>query len=462
MKEMFQKFSKFQSQQGQAEDTFGPRRNESSWRANSRKSGPKRGGGIPRTSVGKPILNPNPPRSVPQGQYLSKTSTELSNDPLSEKAYFPYPGTSFSPVAREEKIYPGATVLPALQDQTYTTLGSVNPSYTKTVPKCAHDYYLGVMITHRFLKLHLLGGKYLSPDEQSFVSSLDSVSFTVPKLVSLFGNGLGDTAIPGGRKLSFSFAKPELHSGGVVLGERQYDIPGYFGPIIQHLGAYAGYPCLGVYAQRILQDLWRTGNPQATEWDLPEDFRVAEKPINRNCLGYSPAVRLSREHLAFLTDNQITLENFNSENPTLPLFSGLLAAVHIKMSQCRIPLHAISYLTTGSQGQIPVEEVVQQNTSLAITASYRGKTSSELPSAEGHLGTSFLYNVYKESLDIRIVKSLMPISYRVNDAVDPDALRGLNSLYIQSTSLVKQEGFETTAFTAPLRLVEAAKVETSH
>lgn len=460
--DMFKKFLQFQTDQGKAEGTFGSKPQHSSWRGNPQSGGPKRRAGIPRSNVGKPIRNPRPTGYVPQGQYLSKTSTELSNDPLSEKAYFPYSESCFSQIAKEEKIFPGTTALPALQDLSYTTLGAQNPSYTKTVPKCAHDYYIAVMIMHRLLKLHQLTGKYLSADEQSFVTSIDAVGFTVPKLVSLFANGLGDTTIPSGRKLAFSFAKPKLLSGVVVLGEGQYEIPGFFGPIIQYLGAYASYPCIGVYAQRILQDLWCVGNPQAKDWDLPDGIRFANRPVNQNCLGYSPAVRLPREQLAFLTDNQVTLDNFYSENPAIPLFSGLLAAVHVKMSQCRVPLYQISQLTSGSQGQIPVEEVAQQTTNLAITASYTGKTSSVLPSSEGHLGTSFLYNVRKESQDLRIVKSLMPVSYRVNDHIGPDALLSLNSLYAQSSGLVKQEGFETTAFIVPLRLMEAAKVDTSH
>lgn len=457
--EMFKKFQEFQAQQGKVEDTSGSSRNNSSWKK-PRGGGPRKGG-IPRSNVGKPPVNPKPPGVVPQGQFLSKTSTELSNDPLSEKAFFPSQGTSFSPVARQERIYPGATVLPAIQDQTYVTLAAVNPSYGKTVPKCAHDYYMAVMVTYRLLKLQSLSGSGITPDEQAFLTAIESVSFTVPKMSSLFIAGFGDTMIPSGRKLWFSYAKPVLQSGVVELGEEQYEIPGYFGPIVENLGAYAGYPCLGVYAQRILQDLWRVQHAQDVEWDLPEPFRLANKPINRNCLGYVPAARLSNEQLAFLVDNRMTLGTFASENPEIPLFSGLLAAVHVKMSQSRIALHPISQLLSGSVGQIPVEVVATQSTNLAITASYYGKTSSEMPTAEGYLGTTFLYNVRKESSDLRVVKSLMPITYRVNDAVTPNALLSLNDLYLRSTGLIKQEGFETVAFSSPLRLAEAAKTETS-
>lgn len=69
-----------------AAETSAPKRDTCSWKPKpGNKKGPKKSG-IPKTSVGNPVVNPNPPGKVPPGQYLSKVSTELSNDPLSVPA----------------------------------------------------------------------------------------------------------------------------------------------------------------------------------------------------------------------------------------------------------------------------------------------------------------------------------------------------------------------------------------
>lgn len=107
--EMMSMFRKFQDMQAKAPSSEGAstssRRNNSSWKKNPQKGGKKNG--IPKSTVGQPTVNPNPPGVVPQGQYLSKTSTELMNDPLAEKAYFPGPSSAFMASATREKKLSG-------------------------------------------------------------------------------------------------------------------------------------------------------------------------------------------------------------------------------------------------------------------------------------------------------------------------------------------------------------------
>lgn len=273
--------NKLRSSQDTAEASA-PKRDASSWRSKSGKRGPRKQG-IPKSSIGAPVVNPSPPGVVPAGQYLSKVSTELSNDPLSEKAYFPSPSSAFMETASKEEVYSGANVLPTLQDETYNQVCSVNPSYAKSVPKCAHDYYVGVLTYARLVKLHVHNGGSVSHDESLFLTRISEYGFTVPKSISLFLSGFGETKIPSGRIVFFGMAKPQLESGVIPLGEgRQIVIPGYFGAIIQNLGAYSSYPCLGIYAQRILQDLVHPlVQPLSLEWDLPADMREQKAVVLR-------------------------------------------------------------------------------------------------------------------------------------------------------------------------------------
>nr|UQE85431.1 putative capsid protein [Krahall insect-associated virus 2] len=426
---------------------------------------PKRAGkakgktGLPKSNVGKQVLNPSPPGTVPQGQYLSKTSTPLSNDPLSEKAYFSSPGSAFLPVATRERICGGTTILPALQNEVYTKLCAVSPMYSKTVPKCGHDYYIAVLTYYRLLKLHKKTGGTLSSSESGFVYQMDDAGFTTVKSHSLFLAGLGDTKIPSGREIYFLFIKPQLAVGEIRLGGREYRIPGYFGPIEENLGAYAGYPCLGVYAQRILQDLWCVEHPRDIDWDLPDGIAFDGYSVNPNCLGYEPATRLSSEQQLFLRGCGLRLTDFQFENQDLPIHFELLVGIHMKLGGTRVGLHPISDLRMGSVGQVPVEVVTSQFTDRAVRAIYRAETSSELPAAEGYLGSTFLYNMHKTEGRQDVIKTLMPVTFLPDDFVGLEARERLDTLYRATTSLVKLHGYETNGFSPTLRLEEVVQLD---
>lgn len=122
-------------------------------------------------------------------------------------------------------------------------------------------------------------------------------------------------------------SKPELVSGTVALGDGELEIPGYFGEILDNLGAYASYPCLAVYAQRIAQDLFRVANPAVVRWDLPVELRAPGKSINYNCLGFAPAARISAEQVAFLNSAGVSLDRFYFDNLELPVINQLIVSV---------------------------------------------------------------------------------------------------------------------------------------
>nr|QHA33903.1 putative capsid protein [Atrato Partiti-like virus 2] len=456
MIKMFEQFQR-ERQQGTAE-TSAPKRNNASW--SKTKDHRQKRSGIPKTNVGNPVRNPNPPGAVPPGQYLSKTATELMNDPLSEKAYFPTPSSAFMACATKEKIHSGATLLPALQDETYNQVSAANPSYAKTVPKSAHDYYVGVVTFARLVSLHMKSGGKVTADEYLFLAQMAEYGFTVPKSLSLFLAGFGDTKLPSGRELSFTMTKPESVIGVVTVGGVGYQIPGYFGAIEHNLGTYSSYPCLGVYMQRLLQDLLHPENQaHPTDWDLPETLRMEGKPINHNCIGYSPSVRLAQEQRSFLFGAGVANDRFDFAFETIPIMYELLVAIHMKLSASRMTLFPISNIRLGSVGQVPVESVVGQTTQRMIGAQFIARTAFDLPASEGYLGSSFLYNVDKGSTELRILKSMMPVRYRPHDPVTAQARLSLNQLFVDSTPLVKNTGFETIGFSPLLRLGEIIKVE---
>lgn len=458
-------FQKFMSQQ-QPSDSKGAKpqtsvvstatsksRNQSSWRGGKRKNG------IPRTNVSSGP-QPSSTGSVPQGQYLSKVSSELSNDPLSEKAYFPGPSEEYKAVANRQKIFSACDALPLLSEEIYVKATCLSPAYGKTVPRSAHDYYMAVLTYYRLLTLHKIGGGSLSLGELNFLEQIGNANFTVPKSLSLYLSGFGDTKAPKSRELQFKMAKPDLQSAIITIGGSEYIVPGYFGDIALHLGLYASYPSLGVYYQRILFDLARTNTHNRPEvWDLPDEFSFPNHPINQNCLGYAPALILSQEQKSFYNNIGLTLHQFESQNDELPVNMDLLAAVHTKLSSTRQTLFPVSTSSHGSVGQITTQSVSTQNTSRTVAAIYRGSCAFEVPGAEGHLGDSFLYNICKHNDSLRIIKSFMPVSYRVNDHVTPEAIASINLLHSATADFIKPELYEVIPFSPSIRIEKVVRLD---
>lgn len=95
-------------------------------------------------------------------------------------------------------------------------------------------------------------------------------------------------------------------------------IPGYFGeasPLTQPV--YKAYPCVAVYAQRILADIGG-----AVDWDLPAGIRPDDGNAihqNPNMMGYQPSVPLTPEQNAFLSKVGITHNSFQFYNGTIAL-----------------------------------------------------------------------------------------------------------------------------------------------
>lgn len=433
-------------------------RNNDNWRRrgqnNSQKRGSRNRGG------GRPPVNTNAPRAqttlteIPQGQYLSKVPSALTNDPLSEKAYFPGPSEEFRAVVGRQKIYPTCTNLPELMEQSYTKVVSVSPSFGKTVPRSAYDYYIAVIVYYRMLLLHQKNSGDLTIGELNFLAQMENAIYTVPKSVSLYLSGIGSTKAPKSRYLEFALDKPTLKGGSIHFGENgEINIPGYFGPIIENLGFYASYPSTGVYAQAIAMDLLRTRiRDRPSSWDLPEEFSYPNHPITQNCLGYQFAKYLTPECVRFYEDINVSPDMFEFENLDVAFNSDIMAAVHIKLTDSRISLYPIATTNVGSVGQIAVNVVSQQTTTRACGAQWESQTAFELPSTEGYLGATFGYITRKDYAETRTIKSLMPIHYAASSHIPLEQREQLNHAYALTTDFVKTRLYAVVPFSISQRI----------
>lgn len=424
-----------------------------------------RGGRSTRSWGKKPMARTNVtsnhpiPTKPPAGQYLSKVASDVQNDPLAEKAYFSAPSEEFKRVADRQKIYSGCEIFPQLCEQTYIKASCLSPSYGKTVPRSAHDYFLGVLVNYRLLQLEKLNGRQLSYEEDQFLDQIQSSSFTVPKSFSMYLSGFGNTKIPKGRELEFKMHHPTLLACEVVDGNDSWRIPGYFGSMETAMGQYAAYPATGIMAQRILEDLRKTANHQLpANWDLPVPIRYA-KPVNSNCLGYVHAKQLSAEHQMFYANVNLSLLQYEFDNQEVALNIEVMTAVHQKLLYTKQTLYPLPTSVNGSVGQICVEVVDTQTTSVAVRATFRGQSNSEMPSSEGYLGTTFLYNMLKAYDQLAVVKTLLPVTFRVNDAVPLNLRALLNFNYMNSSRTLHIKSFETIGFSPSIRLEDVVRLD---
>lgn len=99
---------------------------------------------------------------------------------------------------------------------------------------------------------------------------------------------MGNTRVPSGRDIRFRLPnRPPL--------VRTQNTPGWFGRVSPETqGWYSSYPCLALYASKVLADL--DPGEYARHWDFPQEI-VPEAPGGEgpslSLLGYSNRSRLS-------------------------------------------------------------------------------------------------------------------------------------------------------------------------
>ncbi|APG78259.1 hypothetical protein [Hubei diptera virus 17] len=457
--EMFAQFQAFMASKDAAGTSHpvpstSAHRNNRSWG----KKG-KSGGGMPRTNVkaNLPPVDTSASFPAPSGKYLAKTASVEKNDPLYAEAYFPAPADEFRQCADYQDIFTGCQGFPLLASEIYSRLKSLSPSFTKTVPKCAVDYYLAVMLYARLLLLHRENGGDLSYAESDFVELIMSGKgiatggYTIPKSFALYLAGFGNTSLPNGRDLTWRMSKPTLASAQIEIAGRALTIRGYFGDIVSNILRYSIYPSLGVFAQRIVQDLARTESNQApVRWDLPVSFRLPGHPITDSCLGCESARHMSNEQVATLYDAGVTIDDFGSNNAELHVHVGLLNAVHQKLMGIPIlQTKTLPVSTIGSQGQIPYQQVVELHTPGLKNAVFSGNSILKIASSSGYLGSSYLYRIKNENAP-SILRNYLPLHY--SNTIPADIRAAMMTAFDASDNTLRYKRFEVVPYSASQRL----------
>lgn len=305
----------------------------------------QRGGG--HNSYRKPdpekVIN-----GVPKPQHLSKTASEEKNDPLYSEAFVTDESQALAP---EPNLFEIHTKLEGLE-QIAVTLHSFctthQTGYAKRVPESALAYYCSVYAYARMLEVHQSNFRGLTYDEREFLAKVKEFDQPIPKALATVLAGIGNTTVPNGKELKFKML-PRAYAEGEYLG---VNIQGYFGtagPETQAL--YKSYPCIAVFAQRILADLGGD-----IDWNLPQGIRPADANAvhpNPNLLGYRPSVHLSAEQIAFLSKTGVTPDHFQFDNGSLAINISLILAVQRELNQVKgIQFSPFPNVSAGSTGQI--------------------------------------------------------------------------------------------------------------
>lgn len=432
-------------------------RDTSSWGKGKKKNSFKPR--MPRTNVYAPRIE-NSDGVIPVGRHLSTVPSELNNDPLSQKSYFPGPSQEFKEIAQREKIFSSCTALPLICEESYTNISTNSPTFGKTTPRSAYDYYVAVLTYHRLLHLHFKNGGNLTLGELNFIQHMENNNFTVPKSLHLYLSGFGNCKAPKSRELRFTFLKPTLNADIFGLGGHDIYVPGFFGPILANLGLYSGYPCLAVYVFKILHDLYRTEHREHPPiWNLPVLSR-STFPLNSNCLGYRLNEPLSLEHRMFYENANFTLRNAEFSNDQLPINNELLTAVHIKLCHSKMTLYPSPSSTLGSVGQLCRQSIVNQTTHRCVTAHFVGESAFEMPSSEGWFSSSFLYNVEKTYRDA-VVLSICPITFPEQTVLPDHRIQNLDILRSLSATWLSPTLYATVEFSPTIRVEKIVRQDTS-
>lgn len=279
------------------------------------------------------------------------SSQNLKNDPLW------IPGLSRSelhPLSNINYIYPGAEALPTLTSVLHCSYTVASPGYNHRISESMLSYYCAALTWFRMLWLQQRNGFTLQPEEQRYVEQIASRGYEPPALLAHYLKGFGNTRLPSGPDIRFRLRdRPNLvHTGG---------IHGWFGLVdatTQPL--YQNYPCLAVYANRILAGL----HPTETDvwWTLPKAIRPTlaggVRP-SKAMLGYGPRETLSTDMKMVLQSAMVFHgENFPSVNHDISLNMDLLDIIQGELRQVdKLKLPPMPMLLMGSQAQLALIKV---------------------------------------------------------------------------------------------------------
>lgn len=323
----------------------------------------------------------------PKPRALSTDETPFKNDPLMT-SIFDEPGTSQSAVVGVKKIYPEATGMTALIEAQHVQLSAASVNMRRSISQSMFAYYAACLIWRRMLVVSAERFQVLTPDEIAFIDR--TKEYHPPGALGAYISGIGNTGYVGG----FSDYKMDILKPTYTAAARDI-LPGYFGQIRHNAAKYANYPCISVFAQRIMQDL----NHQAadTGWDLPANTRYAGHPINRSCLGYAPTISLDTAAKGTLALCGITSTYFPYELNTIALSVRLMNEVQAWINEIK-DINTVSLPTSldGSRGQLYISNLAPDPPGQELLrGTWVSYSLQKLQGAVEFAGTTFLYRVDK-------------------------------------------------------------------
>lgn len=305
-----------------------------------------RGGGFSQRTKNtrKPLDTMAKPKNdgPPMGQHLSKTTSTLKNDPLYMDTFMPNPSEELVAIAEEVNHTPGFNGLTAIINESFEVMAAKSQNFKRNVPPAAYAYYISVFAWARVLKMKKLNRYRLTTAESEFVEMIfEQGNYVLPKSLGIYLSGFGNFKIPSGPDSKFTTIPYTM------------DEDGFFEHLDENFMTSI-YPCIAVYAQRIIADLQYTDDPgQGPNWNVAEE----ELPWNNRCLGYELAQRLSDMQTRIYQSGGITTESFPSDCDILPINTRLLNNVQKYINEVpTIETVPIPISLTGSIGQMVICE----------------------------------------------------------------------------------------------------------
>lgn len=349
--------------------------------------------------AGLPSDGPPPPR------HLSTVGSELKNDPCRADSLFPDPSRDGKAIPVQQKIYPVCDGLPVILEQLYDKLGALSHNYKRYVSESMHNYYFASLTYARLLYLVWKNKQLIEVEEQRYVEQIvDDSPYEVPITFGRYLSGFGNTKTPGGVDQRFAMKKPQLSRINVKKNET---LPGYFGKIEENSGRYSSYPCVAVYAQRVIEDFrYTVDRGRNPRWDLPPRFRMQDHPINQNCLGYSKSRIMTKEQREGAEKNGVDEESMPSNNKLISFNEDLLGYVHKYLREIRVAkLQPIPIHVEGSQAQLVTTLIDEVNFNDMI---YKCKSGQEIMSSVFMIGGAHIYRFPKINYDQETLLRLYP------------------------------------------------------
>ncbi|KAL9689412.1 hypothetical protein QQ045_009797 [Rhodiola kirilowii] len=331
------------------------------------------------------IPNLQRPVEAPRPRHLATVGTPERNDPLWTTGLA---GVELRPMPNVEYIYPGAEALPQVINVIHATCTSASTSYNLRVPECALAYYCAVATYTRMLRLQAANSLPVTTDEERFVEQVDSLQLEVPLLLAHYLAGFGNTRVPSGRNIRFRMlARPEYVSTD--------NVSGWFGRVSQQTQAlYQNYPCLAVFASRLLAEVDEQADRR---WTLPLEVVPAEGGglgASPSLLGYTVKRPVPRGHVGFLEETGIAPdEPFETSNSSLPLNISLLIAVQNELSTIQnFKLSPMPTIQLGSQAQLGLITIEDELTPIADKPAVL-ECTYEMPNEISFSASAFCYRV---------------------------------------------------------------------